>query len=256
MDSATSCSSHAGFNACRAIVDESSTEVAHLDHCIPNPNSPIKTVNHALGFIHSSSPSCGAPIMIERIRITVLTITCICIFTDQKQAWSGITVENNIVTKATLSDGITNINVQFVFDSFDNITSGQTIIEIMPWFSNQTKTLALADNLSSDMNDYETANSVSLSANTYYLFVLQEQSNGTQVRTNGVFHHTSSWVDVATFDVPRDTSNYTSTPMYFAILDTGGNSSVPEPSTAIAMGLLGIVGFAGNRRRRRQESVA
>lgn len=33
-------------------------------------------------------------------------------------------------------------------------------------------------------------------------------------------------------------------------------STVPEPSTAIAMGLLGILGFAGNRRRRRQESVA
>ena len=32
--------------------------------------------------------------------------------------------------------------------------------------------------------------------------------------------------------------------------------AVPEPSTASAMGLLGIVGFAGNRRRRRQESVA
>ena len=29
------------------------------------------------------------------------------------------------------------------------------------------------------------------------------------------------------------------------------NSAVPEPSTAIAMGLLGVVGFAGNRRRRR-----
>jgi hypothetical protein len=35
-----------------------------------------------------------------------------------------------------------------------------------------------------------------------------------------------------------------------------GGASVPEPSTAIAMGLLGIVGFAGNRRRRRQVSVA
>ena len=34
------------------------------------------------------------------------------------------------------------------------------------------------------------------------------------------------------------------------------NASVPEPSTAIVMGLLGIVGFAGNRRRRRRESVA
>ena len=34
------------------------------------------------------------------------------------------------------------------------------------------------------------------------------------------------------------------------------DATVPEPSTAIAMGLLGIVGFAGNRRRRRQVSVA
>ena len=34
------------------------------------------------------------------------------------------------------------------------------------------------------------------------------------------------------------------------------NSSVPEPSTAIAMGLLGVVGFAGNRRRRLQVSAA
>lgn len=30
---------------------------------------------------------------------------------------------------------------------------------------------------------------------------------------------------------------------------------VPEPSTAIAMGLLGVVGFAGNRRRRRSATV-
>ena len=37
---------------------------------------------------------------------------------------------------------------------------------------------------------------------------------------------------------------------------SGGTGSVPEPSTAIAMGLLGIVGFAGHRRRRRQVSVA
>ncbi|MGC6550515.1 MAG: PEP-CTERM sorting domain-containing protein [Rubripirellula sp.] len=37
----------------------------------------------------------------------------------------------------------------------------------------------------------------------------------------------------------------------FTGLELNGNV-VPEPSTAIAMGLLGVVGFAGNRRRRRQ----
>ena len=39
--------------------------------------------------------------------------------------------------------------------------------------------------------------------------------------------------------------------------DTGsGSSNVPEPSTAIAMSLLGLVGFAGNRRRRRNALIA
>ena len=35
----------------------------------------------------------------------------------------------------------------------------------------------------------------------------------------------------------------------------GDWATVPEPSTAIAMGLLGVVGFAGNRRRRRSATV-
>ena len=39
-------------------------------------------------------------------------------------------------------------------------------------------------------------------------------------------------------------------------IKTSQAQAVPEPSTAIAIGLLGIVGFAGNRRRRRQVSAA
>lgn len=35
----------------------------------------------------------------------------------------------------------------------------------------------------------------------------------------------------------------------------GGSPTVPEPSTAIAMGLLGVVGFAGNRRQHRSSAV-
>ena len=38
---------------------------------------------------------------------------------------------------------------------------------------------------------------------------------------------------------------------YWASTTPLNSSQVPEPSTAIALGLLGIVGFAGNRRRRR-----
>jgi hypothetical protein len=58
-----------------------------------------------------------------------------------------------------------------------------------------------------------------------------------------------------------DPGSYVTTIINEGVVDTFtinvlGGASVPEPSTAIAMGLLGIVGFAGNRRRRRQELVA
>ena len=58
-----------------------------------------------------------------------------------------------------------------------------------------------------------------------------------------------------------DPGSYVTTIINEGVVDTFtinvlGGASVPEPSTAIAMGLLGIVGFAGNRRRRRQVSVA
>ena len=43
----------------------------------------------------------------------------------------------------------------------------------------------------------------------------------------------------------------TTRPLYWASTTAPSSGAVPEPSTAIAMGLLGIVGFAGNRRRRR-----
>jgi hypothetical protein len=39
--------------------------------------------------------------------------------------------------------------------------------------------------------------------------------------------------------------------LYWASTTAPSYGTVPEPSTAIAMGLLGVVGFAGNRRRRR-----
>ena len=44
--------------------------------------------------------------------------------------------------------------------------------------------------------------------------------------------------------------------IYYASTTAPSGGDVPEPSTAIAMGLLGVVGFAGNRRRRRQVSAA
>ena len=71
------------------------------------------------------------------------------------------------------------------------------------------------------------------------------------------------------YDDARDKDATTITPynsptyklVYYSLVAPISGSSdatptVPEPSTAIAMGLLGVVGFAGNRRRRRQVSAA
>jgi len=46
------------------------------------------------------------------------------------------------------------------------------------------------------------------------------------------------------------------TPFTITDATNSGGGAVPEPSTAVAMGLLGVLGFAGNRRRRRQASAA
>ena len=46
-----------------------------------------------------------------------------------------------------------------------------------------------------------------------------------------------------------DTPNYQSS-TYIGDWAKASSGTVPEPSTAIAMGLLGVLGFAGNRRRR------
>ena len=47
-----------------------------------------------------------------------------------------------------------------------------------------------------------------------------------------------------------DTPSYATVGTYIGDWAKASSGTVPEPSTAIAMGLLGVLGFAGNRRRR------
>ena len=189
--------------------------------------------------------------IIERIRITVLTITCMCVFSDQNHA--GVIVENNIVTKATLNNGTTDFNVQFVNASYNtlNATNSQAI---MPWFTDAILAQKLAEDLRDTINIYELG-APQLDTFTLYLFTYGRNS-GNQRPESWLVSDADPWSTTTLSTDPDEELFSTSFPYYYAILDTGGNSSVPEPSTAIAMGLLGIVGFAGNRRRRRQESVA
>ena len=95
----------------------------------------------------------------------------------------------------------------------------------------------------------------------------------TSVDSTNVLSHIVTWITssphnnqfVSDLDetVARSTETYTTSfsptetrTIYWASTIAPTSGDVPEPSTAIAVGLLGVVGFAGNRRRRRQVSAA
>jgi len=97
------------------------------------------------------------------------------------------------------------------------------------------------------------------SANTtdYIYFFAIGQPNASTISTYYILNPGSTWVQGSTNAWIRTDTTYSfngTKTIYWASL-SDPNSSVPEPSTAIAMGLLGVVGFAG-RRRRRQVSAA
>ena len=195
--------------------------------------------------------------MIERIRIIVLTITCMCVDTALSHA-GVITVDNDIVTNAILNNGTTDINVRFVNASFNTITAGaiSPSVDVMPWWEDGAQAGTLANDLTAKINTYETG-AGPLADNIRYIIAINRQVNEawSNIDTISTYENGGQWANGPTVINPDATAPFTGFLYYYAILDTGG-SSVPEPSTAIAMGLLGIVGFAGNRRRRRQESVA
>jgi len=179
--------------------------------------------------------------MIKRIQITMLTITCICVSISETKAGVITAVENGIVTKATLTLGGSDIYVKFEATSFNDVITVPAT-ESMPWFGSASDATNLATQLSDILNvTAETTTSV-------YYFFAYEKPFTTLVRNYRAEYKNETWQSIHWQHNPGAV-------VYYATLDTSV-STVPEPSTAIAMGLLGIVGFAGNRRRRRQESVA
>ncbi|QDT62450.1 PEP-CTERM motif protein [Stieleria bergensis] len=85
------------------------------------------------------------------------------------------------------------------------------------------------------------------------LYIHKDYVSGAQYDSSATVNITSSSVTNGSFATYTMTGGDT---VRFQYSVASSSSAVPEPSTAIAMGLLGILGFAGNRRRRRQESVA
>jgi hypothetical protein len=123
----------------------------------------------------------------------------------------------------------------------------------MPWFTDAILAQKLAEDLRDTINNYELG-APQLDTFALYLFTYAEDE-ASNIAFNWMVDDTDPWAASTQSTGSDEEVLYTSFLIYYAILDTSGNT-VPEPSTAIAMGLLGIVGFAGNRRRRRQESVA
>jgi len=85
------------------------------------------------------------------------------------------------------------------------------------------------------------------------LFINPAEWSGGQLNSGSATWTNNSF---ATMGLNPGSYTWTMTNSDTIVINISSSSNVPEPSTAIAMGLLGIVGFAGNRRRRRQESVA
>ena len=98
-----------------------------------------------------------------------------------------------------------------------------------------------------------------LSGNPMYAFDQGWNANTTKRVHNGVFEDNSTagtWsassnIETSPTETTRSFAGSTRT-LYWASTTAPSNGAVPEPSTAVAMGLLCLAGLAGNRRRRRQ----
>ena len=124
-------------------------------------------------------------------------------------------------------------------------------------------TVTTADSYTWDLTSNATGSWL-LSANTTYAIgISSDTTNAAWGFVTGSVTDTSDAQYLGRAYSPDGGNTYgnsatTATP-WFQLSSTPASSpssTVPEPSTVTAMGLLGLVGFAGNRRRRRQVSAA
>ena len=182
--------------------------------------------------------------------IPLLGLLLTLIFTANINA-GVITVVGGVVTEATLSDGTQNITVKFVSSPYNNLSLTDVAdLQASSWWTNSTSNRDDARNLAIDLAATMDSSTESITTHNgsrlqYYVFATFKSSyvQGIIIDYTG---STTGW------EQRNPTNIGLSEDIIYAIETT----TVPEPSTAIAMGLLGIVGFAGNRRRRRQGSVA
>ena len=188
--------------------------------------------------------------------------TILLVFLGSTQSSAGIVVldGNGIVTKWTSTDGT---EYNFIAGSYNAITAtGGVITDV----GDGSDASTLAQEIQSDLdaiNDTPTPDQTVM-----YMFYHDDNSvtHNTTFAWHGQSISGTQWhpyeddidLDATTHkvDIPGIALSTSPNSTIYWASTTEPASNVPEPSTAIAMGLLGIVGFAGNRRRRRQMSAA
>ena len=182
------------------------------------------------------------------VPLTIFLAACV----GSQPAEAGVIVDSNgIVTEFTETSYSQN-TYYFYEGSYDSTssTSATTV------GSDGTTQFFFGNDFASALANY--SGPETLDTTVSYAYAYDDTTSAVklnEVRHNGVgwgYSESVSYAKTAKFNILSQT-------FYFASLTapTGGSTgTVPEPSTAIAMGLLGVVGFAGNRRRRRQVSAA
>ena len=173
-------------------------------------------------------------------------------------AHAGIVISDGELKSWTLDDEIPSTTARAIYfykGSAEDVDSDVNL-EDEPWWKDGLQAGALAehliDHLSREQSYIETLTG---QTQVEYKFAFDYSSADT-ITSHAVFSNFGEWS--STYDLGRtfnDRITHTGDSpwtFYWASTTPLNSSQVPEPSTAIAMGLLGMAGFAGNRRRRCQ----
>ena len=180
--------------------------------------------------------------------LTIFFAACV----GSQPAEAGVIVDSNgIVTEFTTTTGGTDITYKFYEGSFASTqsTSSTTTGKHFDYYED------FYTGLQSDLKNYSGTETLSTSVSYVITYEIETDTiRGFPVNYSSFFAEWQFDPNGVSYD-KNATGEGPGHSYYFASL-TAPTSTVPEPSTAIAMGLLGVVGFAGNRRRRRQVSAA
>lgn len=168
---------------------------------------------------------------------------CLMIFIGT-YARAGIVVDSNGVLVSYTTEGVTGIadGIVINFEQASYIDANLTRdLANQFWFGDVTASSNLGAKLAEELSQYISANG-GVDNTRDYLFAYQQDFGAFQADAKAVF-------------VDRSAGGYQSYDYHLSETYNDGQVywayAVPEPGTAFAMSLLGMVGFVNHRRRRR-----